>query len=302
MIRFGTNPIAWSNDDDRTLGADIPLVRCLREAAMLGFDGIEMGHKFPTDPEALDAVLAPHGLALVSGWHSMGLLRHGIEAERHAIRPHLARLAALGCEVCIVCETTGAVHGEPAAPLSARPVLTEAQWPAFCAGVEAIAETCADAGLVLTYHHHMGTPVQTADEITRLMEGTGPHTHLLLDTGHALFAGADPAMLAARHMNRIAHLHAKNIRADVMDDVLARDQSFLAAVRAGVFTVPGDPEGCVAFEPVLHEAARQGYRGWLVTEAEQDPSVRDPVHYQGLGLAALKDMARGAGLAWEDRR
>ena len=77
-----------------------------------------------------------------------------------------------------------------------------------------------------------------------------------------------------------------------------RDQglSFLEGVRRGVFTVPGDPEGAVDFAPVLRVAADHGYQGWLVIEAEQDPEVRDPVRYQGMGLAALRDAAREAGL------
>jgi inosose dehydratase len=142
----------------------------------------------------------------------------------------------------------------------------------------------------------MGTIVETEAEIDKLMSLTGPYTHLLLDTGHCTFGGGDPLAVARRHMGRVAHIHAKNIRLDIMKIVREERLSFLEGVRRGVFTVPGDPEGCVAFTPVLKVAADHGYSGWLVIEAEQDPIVRDPVKYQTMGLACLRHFARQAGL------
>ncbi|MDH3668970.1 MAG: myo-inosose-2 dehydratase [Paracoccaceae bacterium] len=295
MIRFGTNPIAWSNDDDRSLGADIPLERCLAEASEIGFEGIEQGHKMPDTPAELDAALAPHGLAFISGWHSLNLLRHSVAAERQAIASHLALLKAMGCKLCIVCEASNAIHGADV-PLSQKPVLPLADWPDFGAAVEAVAAHCAAEGLTLIYHHHLGTVVETADEITAFMASTGPSTRLLLDTGHAYAGGADPGVLARRYMGRIAHIHAKNVRRPVLGQVRGQRLSFLEGVRRGLFTVPGDPEGVVAFDPVLREAAAQGYDGWLVVEAEQDPATRDPLHYQSMGLAALRRMCAEAGL------
>lgn len=297
MIHFGTNPIAWSNDDDQSLGAEIPLEQCLREAAAIGFEGIEKGHKMPTDPAALKAVLAPHGLRFVSGWHSLNLLAHSVADEQRAIQPHLDLLKAMGCAVCIVCETSNAVHGRDDVALADRPVLPADQWQRFGADIEAVAEFVAAQGLTLVYHHHMGTVVETAEEIDLLMAHTGPATRLLFDTGHCWFGGGDPAEVAARHMGRVAHLHAKNVRPAVRDAVRDQRLSFLEGVRRGVFTVPGDPEGGVDFAPVLRCAAGTGYQGWLVIEAEQDPAVRNPVTYQSMGLRALREMAAKAGLA-----
>ena len=97
-------------------------------------------------------------------------------------------------------------------------------------------------------------------------------------------------------MDRVGHIHAKNVRLPVANAVEAEHLSFLEGVRRGVFTVPGDPEGGIDFAPVLETAARHGYSGWLVIEAEQDPGVRSPLLYQGMGLTALKAMARDAGL------
>lgn len=296
MILYGTNPIAWSNDDDQTLGAHISLETCLDQCAGIGFDGIEKGHKFPTTAEGLKAVLDPRGLRFVSGWHSTNLLVNDLAAETAAMDPFLDLLVATGSRVIIVCETSNAIHGDDAVPVNDRPVLAEGDWAGFGAGIEALAAHAAQRGIRLVYHHHMGTIVETEAEIDRLMAATGPATHLLLDTGHCAFGGGDPAALARRHMGRVAHIHAKNVRPDVMRQVREQNLSFLEGVRRGVFTVPGDPEGGVDFAPVLRTAAEHGYDGWLVIEAEQDPVVRDPVRYQTMGLHALKAMARDAGL------
>jgi inosose dehydratase len=296
MILYGTNPIAWSNDDDQSLGADISLEQCLEEAGKIGFDGIEKGHKMPRTADALKAALAPHGLQFISGWHSLNLLTRSVESEKKSIQPHLDLLKAMGCKVCIVCETSNAIHGRDDIALSQSPRLPEEDWAKFGADVEAIARHCADQGLTLVYHHHMGTIVETAGEIDAFMANTGPATKLLLDTGHAWFAGVDPAELATKHMGRVAHFHAKNVRPDIKIQVRDENLSFLEGVRRGIFSVPGDPEGSVKFEPVLRIAATHNYSGWLVIEAEQDPAIRNPLIYQTMGLKALRKMARTCGL------
>lgn len=296
MIFYGTNPIAWSNDDDQTLGAEIPLAQCLDEAAAIGFDGIEKGHKLPSTPEGIAAELGGRGLRYVSGWHSTNLLVNTLAAEKAAMQPYLDLLKAVGSKVIIVCETSNAVHGADDTPVNAKPVLPADAWPAFGAGIEALAQFAQAQGITLVYHHHMGTIVESPEEIDLLMSHTGPATHLLFDTGHCYYGGGEPASVARKHAARIAHIHAKNVRPDVMAAVRNGNLSFLEGVRRGSFTVPGDPEGIVDFMPVLRIAAEAGYQGWLVIEAEQDPAVRNPLHYQTMGLAALKQMARDAGL------
>ncbi len=296
MIRYGVSPIGWSNDDDPSLGGHIPLAQCLREASEIGFDGIEKGHKMPADPRALRATLAPYGLDLVSGWHSLGLLGRSVEAEKAAMAPHLRLLRAMGCEVCILSEAVNSIHGDPEAPLASRPMLSDDQWPGFTAALTEIARHVADAGLSAVYHHHMGTVIQTGEDLERLLSGTGEEMKLALDTGHALMAGMDPGAVARTYARRIGHLHLKNLRAPVAREAFAKGWSFLDAVRAGVFTVPGDEEGAVDFRPVLEAAASAGYDGWLVIEAEQDPNFRDPKTYQAMGLTALRKMARETGV------
>ncbi len=296
MILFGTNPIAWSNDDDQSLGADISLDQCLDEAAAIGFDGIEKGHKFPTSAEGLKAALDPRGLRFISGWHSTNLLVNAVEDEIAVMQPFLDLLKAMGSSVIIVCETSNAIHGADGVAVNDRPRLRETQWVAFGAGIEALAAHAAGQGITLVYHHHMGTVIEAEWEIDRLMAETGPHTHLLLDTGHCYFGGGDPVRLARRHMARVRHIHAKNVRPDILRQVREQGLSFLEGVRRGVFTVPGDAEGAVDFLPVLEVAAQHHYTGWLVIEAEQDAAVRDPFEYQSMGLRALRAFARRAGL------
>ena len=296
MILYGTNPIAWTNDDDRSLGAHISLAQCLDETAAIGFDGIEKGHKLPTTVEGLKVELGGRGLRFVSGWHSTNLLVNSIEAEKAAMQPFLDLLKAMGSTVIIVCETSNAIHGNDGVAVNDRPRLSDGEWKAFGAGIEALAQFAAAQGIRLAYHHHMGTIVEAEWEIDRLMAETGPATHLLLDTGHCTFGGGDPVRLARRHMGRVAHIHAKNVRPEIMAEVREQGLSFLEGVRRGVFTVPGDPDGCVDFPAVLKIAAGHAYQGWLVIEAEQDPAVRVPLTYQSMGLRYLKAVAVQVGL------
>jgi inosose dehydratase len=296
MIRFGTNPIAWANDDDRSIGADIPTARILDEAGrQIGFDGIEGGHRWPDDPEALRALLAGYGLAFVSGWYSTELLIRSVEDEIKAAAAHVAKLRHNGCTVMIVCETSNAIHGA-ARPLGDRPRLTPSEIVAFAAKLEAFAAHLAVQGLTLVYHHHMGTIIETPEEIDALMAATGPHVQLLFDAGHCAFGGGDPVAVLARHVGRVRHFHAKNIRPAVTGKARKEGWSFLQGVVAGAFTVPGDQEGGIDFAPLLKILAGAGYDGWIVIEAEQDPAVRNPLLYQTLGLATLKRLSREAGL------
>jgi inosose dehydratase len=291
-IRIGTNPIAWSNDDLRELGGATPLETCLAEARQAGYAGIEMGHKFPREPEALRAVLERHDLALVSGWYSANLLQRSAAAEMIAMYPYLQLLRDLGSRVLILAECSNAIHDDRTVPLSRRPVLADGDWHQFAARLTELADLARSAGMTITYHHHMGTIVQTEAEIDRLMTLTGANLRLLLDTGHATFAGADSVTLARRHRGRITHVHCKDVRPAVMAAALAADQSFLDAVVDGVFAVPGD--GCVDFPAVL--AALPGYDGWLVVEAEQDPGKAPPLIHARRGYANLARDAARAGL------
>ncbi|KQS64044.1 myo-inosose-2 dehydratase [Rhizobium sp. Leaf371] len=296
MILYGTNPIAWSNDDDQTIGAHLTLEDCLSDCRKIGFDGIEKGHKMPNEGGALKEALGAFGLRFVGGWHSTNLLVNDLETEIAALQTFIDMTRAAGGDHINACECSNTVHGSEGTPVNDRPIMTDAEWTRFSQGYEALSRHAADQGVKMGYHHHMGTIIESAADIDRFMSMAGPHTRLLLDTGHCTFGGADPQDVARKYMDRVTHIHAKNIRPEIMTRVRSENLSFLDGVRLGVFTVPGDPEGCVAFEPVLKIAAEHGYTGWLVIEAEQDSAVREPLLYQDMGLKALKAMSRDVGL------
>jgi inosose dehydratase len=292
-VRLGISPIGWSNDDLPELGGDIPLDTCLAEAHEAGFEGIELGHKFPRDPALLRPLLADRGLHLVSGWYSGRLLERSLAEELKAVEPHRALLAAMGCTVLVYAETSGGIAGDRNRPLSSRPRLPDGEWQDFGIRLTELADRFAERGIRLAYHHHMGTVVETADEIDRLMAATGGSVGLLLDTGHLAFAGVDPANIAWRHRLRINHVHCKDVRPGVLARARAADQSFLDAVLDGVFTVPGD--GVINFAAVLTALKAADYRGWFVVEAEQNPARAPPLVYARRGFVHLSAVVRETG-------
>ena len=297
-IRIGANPIGWSNDDLQEIGGETPLETCLTEAREAGFEGMELGHKFPREPQALKAALAPFGMACISGWYSAELLQRDADEEMRHLRPHLDLLKAMGSTVLVFAETSNAIHGDRSKPLSQRPVMKAGDWAEFGRRITQVAERTLAEGVRLVYHHHIGTIVESAADIDAFMAATGEAAHLLLDTGHATWGGADPAVLARRYRNRISHVHTKDVRQAVMEQARREDWSFLDAVLGqgsdlGVYTVPGD--GMVDYAAVFRELP--GYSGWLVVEAEQDPQKAHPLTYAKKGIAHLKKSLKEAGLA-----
>lgn len=296
-IRIGANPIGWSNDDLQDIGGATPLETCLAEAREAGFVGMELGHKFPREPKALKAALDPFGMACISGWYSAELLTRDADAELRLLRPHLDLLKAMGSTVLVFAETSNAIHGDRSKPLSQRPVMAREDWAEFGRRVTQVAEQTLAEGVRLVYHHHMGTIVESEADIDAFMAATGEAAHLLLDTGHASWGGADPVKLAQRYRARISHVHAKDVRKDMMEQARREDWSFLDAIlgkgsELGVYTVPGD--GMVDYPAVFK--ALPGYSGWVVVEAEQDPEKAHPLTYAKKGVAHLKQSLKEAGL------
>jgi inosose dehydratase len=285
-VRIGINPLTWTNDDLPALGDDLSLDTCLAEAAAAGYSGVELGRKFPRKADALGKILSRHKLALVSGWYSLRLVERDADAEFAAMRPHFELLQAMDCNVMVCAEVTGAVHGDMNLRLSRRPQLSSSAFQRFADRLEALGERMRANGMRLAYHHHMGTVIQTEDEVDALMAACGPPVDLLLDTGHLEYAGGDPVRAVNRHASRIAHLHCKDIRSTVLRRCLNADSSFLEAVLQGVFTVPGD--GCIDYAAVLEPLLLRNYQGWIVVEAEQDPAIADPVTYAKLGYRTLR--------------
>jgi inosose dehydratase len=173
-----------------------------------------------------------------------------------------------------------------------KPTFTNDEWKRLAEGLNKLGERAQEKGMALTYHHHMGTGVQTSAEIDRLMEATQTGLlDLLYDTGHLVFSGEDHLAVLKKWGKRIKHVHLKDVRPAVVAKVRKDKLSFLDAVKAGAFTVPGD--GSVDFVPVFQELDAIGYKGWWVVEAEQDPALANPLEY---ALKARKYIREKAGI------
>lgn len=292
-VRFGVSPIAWINDDLPELGGETPVATVLRDAHALGFEGIELGGKFAREPAALGAQLGAHELALIGGWWSAALLVRSVEEEIAALQAHLQLLEALGSGVFIIAECSNTVHGDRRRPLAATPRLPERQWPELGARLSALARYLADRGLRLAYHFHLGTVVDGEDDIERFVAHTDPCVGFVVDTGHAALGGIDPERLIRSHPGRVMHVHTKDVRRRVFDDVVARNGSFLDGVLAGMFTAPGD--GDLDFSGVAQALIDIDYHGWVVVEAEQDPALADPRVYSRIGLETVRRLLGPAG-------
>ncbi len=285
-VRIGINPISWSNDDLPSLGREIPLEVALAEGKAIGYEGFELGNKFPRESKALARVLAAHGLALVSGWYSGRLARRPAEEEIAAVGPHLALLAENGANVMVYGEVADSIQGAPA-PLAKRPRFrSDDDWRGYGERLTALARHTLAQGVRLAYHHHMGAYVQAPDDIDRLMEVVGEEVGLLFDSGHATFAGGDAVAILKRHAARVCHVHCKDVRPPVLALARNRQWSFLESVINGAFTVPGD--GAIDFQALLAILATHGYRGWLVVEAEQDPAVAPSYAFAEKGYRHLR--------------
>jgi inosose dehydratase len=292
-VRIGINPITWTNDDVPELGGDTPLETCLAETRQAGYAGTELGGKFPRQSTALRPIMERFGLTVISGWYDGRCAEREVDAEFEALGDHLQLLKDMGCSHVVYADTSLGRHGAIWGPISQRPVLSSNEWPAYGRKLTALAERMADFGVRMAFHHHMGTIVETDEEVGLLMRHTGPAVGLLYDTGHSVFAGGDPLSLARSHAGRIVHVHCKDSRRPILEKARREDMSFMDAVLEGIFTVPGD--GFIDYPSILRVLADSGYSGWLVVEAEQDPRKAHPLTYATMGFRNLSRMAREAG-------
>lgn len=277
-LHLAISPLTWTNDDMAALGGHVPLETCLSEMALSGFTGTELGTKYPRDASILLPLLARHGLRLASGWCSGNLAHQDPETEWRAIAPHVALLQAAGVRAMVYGEVSNTVHGNIQTPLSQRVRLDDVAMQRYGERLTTLSDRLlAETGIRLAFHHHVGTIIETEDDILRLVANTGDSVGLTFDTGHARFGGADPLGLLKACAHRVAHVHLKDVRPTVIDQTRAANASFLSAVLAGAFTVPGD--GAIDFAAVLACLQAVNYSGWVVVEAEQDPAKAHPLTY-----------------------
>ena len=293
-VKLGIAPIAWTNDDLPDLGGGNTFEQCVSEMALAGFTGSEVGNKYPKDPDILKKALELRGIEICNQWFSSFLLTKPFEEVEKEFRAQLAFLKAMGAGIIGVSEQSHSVQGQQNTPIFGHKYcMDDAEWDVFCKGLNRLGKIAADEyGICLTYHHHMGTVVQDEDEVERMMEETdAKYVSLLFDTGHFKYCGADPLKMVQKYAGRIKHVHLKDIRPEVVEKVKKEDLSFLEGVRQGTFTIPGD--GCIDFEPIFRVLEENGYEGYMVVEAEQDPARANPLEY---AIRARKYISEKTGL------
>jgi inosose dehydratase len=288
-VRIGINPLSWMNDDLPALGGETALETALAEGKEIGYEGFELGNKFPKDGPALKAKLDSFGLACVSGWYSGFLAEDSVAAEVERCKAHMSKLQYNGVKVVVYGECAGTIQGQIDTPLAKRPrFASDALWKAYAERLNAFgAHLQTSYGITLAYHHHMGAYVESPDDLDRLMALTDPASvGLLYDTGHAYFGGAtEPDLLLKKHVARVVHVHCKDVRPKVISQARNDGWSFLNGVLNGTFTVPGD--GVIDYEAILSTLHAAGYQGWLVVEAEQDPALAPSYAYAQKGFQTL---------------
>mgnify|MGYP001625188383 CR=1 FL=1 len=289
-VSLGIAPIGWTNDDMPDLGKENTFAQCVSEMALAGFTGCEIGNKFPKDREVLKRALDIRGLKIANKWFSSFILTRPFEEVEKDFRAECEFLSFMGAKRIGASEQSYSVQGKDIPVFGHKYVLNDEEWKTLCDGLNRLGEIAAEYGISLTYHHHMGTVVQTAEEIDRFMAMTDKDkVSLLYDTGHLAYCGEDYLAVLKKYVDRIKHVHLKDIRPAVVEQVKKENLSFLQGVRKGAFTVPGD--GSIDFKPVFEILSEAGYEGWLLVEAEQDPAVADPFEYAVKARQYIKETA-----------
>lgn len=278
-VRLGIAPIAWTNDDMPDLGKENTFEQCVSEMALAGFTGSEVGGKYPADTKVLKKALDLRGIQICNQWFSSFLISKPFEETEKEFIKAADFLKEMGAKVIGVSEQSYSIQGKMEQPVwEGKYVMNDEEWKLLAEGLNKLGKIAKDKGMTLTFHHHMGTVVQTEEEIDRFMETVDPElVFLLFDSGHLSFAGIDPEKVLKRYVNRVKHVHLKDIRKEMVKKSKNERWSFLKGVREGVFTVPGD--GDVDFAPIFRILEDAGYEGWVVVEAEQDPAKSNPLEY-----------------------
>ena len=284
-IKLGIAPIAWSNDDMPELGGDTPIEQCLEEASSAGFTGIELGGKFPRNPGITNFLLNKYKLKMPGGWYGSLLRTRSAEDEWVAMQDHLNLLKLVNADVFVFADVSGSIQGDQTKRLSTRPTMEDDEFVEYCKKINDISNRLSDEGIPMSYHEHMGTIIQTENDVDRFMNNTNQNTFLLYDTGHLLFAEANYERVLKNYISKINHVHCKDIRENILRNSLKNDLSFRESFLDGVFTVPGD--GCIDYEPLFKILYQNNYDKWLIIEAEQDPKKANPLEYAKIGFTYL---------------
>lgn len=262
--RIAAAPISWGVCEVPGWGHQLSPERVLTEMRDLGFTASEFGPDgfLPDDPAAKTESLAQHGLGAVGAF--VPVVLHSETDPLPGVEALYPGFEASGAKVLILAAATG-VDGYDAA----RPVLTEDQWARVLENLERIEQSAAAAGLSVVVHPHAGTMVENAAELDRVVTGTA--VGICIDTGHMLIGGIDPVAFVREHAGRVGHVHLKDVRLSVVDQVRAGDLSYYDGVVNGLYSPLG--EGDVDVPSILADLTESGYDGWYVLE--QDVVITD---------------------------
>ncbi|MEV6554628.1 sugar phosphate isomerase/epimerase [Nocardia sp. NPDC051756] len=262
-LRIAAAPISWGVCEVPGWGHVLDAQTVLAEMAELGLSATELGPPgyLPPDPDELRSLLATFGISAVGGFLAL-VLHEEPESALVAAKEAAELFAATGAEVIVLAAATG-LGG-----YDARPQLTADEWRTLIETSAAIRDLAAEHGLRTVLHPHVGTHVETEPEVERFLADSD--LDICLDTGHLLIGGTDPVLLAQRHAARIGHLHLKDVRSALADEVRGGALEYSEAVRRGLYVPLG--EGDVDIAALVQTMQAAGYRGWYVME--QDTALR----------------------------
>ena len=290
-VKVGIAPIGWTNDDMPDLGKEVTFEQCVSEMALAGYTGCEIGNKYPKTVGEMHRYLDIRGLTIANRWFSSFILTRPFDEVEKDFRENCEFLRGCGSERIGVSEQSYSIQGQIDTPVfDNKYVMNDDEWKKLTDGLSRLGRISKEYGITTVYHHHMGTVVQTAEEVDRMMDMCDPDSlYLLFDSGHLAYCGEDYMAVLTKYVDRIKHVHLKDIRPEIIKKVRDEHLSFLRGVRMGAFTVPGD--GAIDFAPIFDTLDEAGYEGWILVEAEQDPAIANPFEYAVKARAYISDKA-----------
>lgn len=274
-IQLATGPVTWGVDFADT-ATNPPWQQVIDDIAASGLPAMELGPVgyFPEDPDTIRRLLAERGLLSAGSLIFDDLHDPAARDRLLGIAERVCRLiTASGGTILSLIDKPDAVRVATAGRPDAAPRLNDECWTALLDQVNAIAEFARGLGVHPVVHPHVGGYIEFEDEIERLVADTD--LDLCLDTGHLAYARMDPVTMLARYANRLAHVHFKDIRPDVLTRVDRDHLTFWQAIEAGIFCPIGD--GLVDIAQVLTTLDQIGYCGFATIEQDRVPGSGVPL-------------------------
>jgi len=251
----------------------MPYSEVMDEISKAGYEGTELGPYgyFPTDADVLRPELEKRDLELASSFVPVALAHPDKVGEAlETVLQVGALLRQFGVREVIVAD-----HGTPQRAKVAGFVSPDGsdgwndkEWQQAGKTMDVIARACRDKlGMRVVFHNHVGTFVETPEEVDRLMAITDPElVGLCLDTGHYAYGGGDCVEVGRKYADRIWYVHLKDVWGDKLEKVRRERITAHEAWGMGVFAEIG--RGCVDFPGFMDVLLSKGYEGWLIVEQD----------------------------------